>query len=106
MNEVKSNRKKLPNLIREFYSLYTSGYYFLEPLSSWSIHLDYINWDNLDEFERKKWINKNITKIIKDINKILTYFEEGKIKFIDDYEVDTFMCKYIDNRAKNKKANK
>lgn len=103
LNTFLNRKGDLIELLGQFYDLYCHGYGFLDNLG---LHygLEFCDYDleTLSEAEIAERLHRLLPEIDKEIEKVLSWLERGKIKIIDDpdflYGID-----YIDDRSELEK---
>ena len=119
LNNFLNRKGNLVKILEQFYDLYCQGYGFLDNLGlgyglNFSCYLSEINEPNFRYFfpktltaaeierEIKQKVNDILPEVDREIKKVLSWLEQGKIKIIDDpdsfYGID-----YIDDRDESSK---
>lgn len=103
LNVALNNPDQIPYKLRLFYSLYCSGYTFLEDLVyRWCFWYEVENWEQLTDKQREKWLKGNNQNIITYLQRILDWITNKKIIFLDQYN-EFNSLEYIDKRSENEK---
>ena len=109
---AKNRTENYSKSIRNFYSLYCKGYDFMDNLAfdyGLTLECPYSyyrveTFDELTETQKQTLINKCYPDIIIEIEKVLNWIENGKIKLIG--ETNEFgKLEYVDNRTDLEKNN-
>lgn len=103
LNDFLNRKGNLIELLGQFYDLYCHGYSFLNNLGL-QYGLEFCDYylETLSEAEITNKLNNLLPEIDREIEKVLSWLEQGKIEIIESsnsfYSVD-----YIDNRSESQK---
>ena len=98
------NRKgNLAKILEQFYDLYCQGYGFLDNLGLY-YGLKFYDYclETLSEAEIADKLNNILPEVDKEIAKVLSWLQQGKIQIID-YPTSSSGVNYIDDRSELEK---
>jgi|SRR5579871_3757449 len=101
--------KELPQLLMTFYDLYCKGYNFMDNLGlgyGLAVEVPYSQadyWDELNDEQQKNLLDSFYPQLNVEIEKVISWLEEGKIILTGNKDNYNHYFDYADNRTEDEK---